>query len=63
MSENLEKVKKYVEHYIKHIDEHADKLRELSKEVKSKDLLKYFEEAIINIEKATASLKELQNRL
>ena len=47
MSENLEKVKKYVEHYIKHIDEHADKLRELSKEVKSKDLLKYFEEAII----------------
>lgn len=63
MPEDLNKVKKYVEHYIEHIDEHADKLKELSKEVKSKDLLKYFEEAIKSIEKATASLRELQNRL
>jgi ubiquinone biosynthesis protein UbiJ len=63
MTEDVNKIKKYVEHYIEHISEHADKLTELSKEVKSKNLLKYFQDAIKNIQSATASLKELLNQL
>ena len=63
MTEDRNKLKKYVEHYTEHIEEHAVKLRELSKEVTSKNLLEYFESAIKNIENAVESLKELEKQL
>jgi len=63
MPEDLEKLKKYVEHYAEHIAEHADKLKDLSKEIESKNLLKYIEKAIENIDLATKSLNDLLNQL